>query len=175
MVKALKISVVAGAAVLLGFLLFPDSARSFERLRHTGDRRTLNLDLPILEGGEWSLAQQRGSVVLVNFWATWCPPCRMETPGLVDIAKRYAGRGVKVVGISMDDAPHRDVPPFVSRFGIPYPILVPSPNSALASSIDSLPTSFLIDRNGRVARTYYGAVDEQTLAHDIDALLSEPS
>jgi cytochrome c biogenesis protein CcmG/thiol:disulfide interchange protein DsbE len=78
------------------------------------------------------------------------------------------------VGVAMDDDPQRDVPPFVSRFGIPYPILLPA-SSPLASSIDSLPTSLLIDRDGRVARTYLGAVDEQTLTHDIDQLLAERS
>jgi len=175
MVKVLKFAVVAGAAILLGYLLFPGSASSFGRLNNAGDRKMLSLDLPVLEGGQWSLSEQHGKIVLVNFWATWCPPCRMETPGLVNIAKRYAQEGVEVVGITMDDAPLRDVPPFVSQFGIPYAILLPSATSPLTSSIESLPTSLLIDRNGRVARTYYGAVDERLLAHDIDQLLSERS
>ncbi len=173
MVKALKLSVVVAAALLLGYLLFPGSVSSFGNLNRTADRKTLALDLPVLQGGQWSLSQQRGKIVLVNFWATWCPPCRMETPGLVSIAKRYAGQGVEVVGIAMDDTPSRVVPPFVSQFGIPYPILLPSASAPLTTSIESLPTSLLIDRNGRVARTYYGMVDERLLAHDIDQLLSE--
>ena len=175
MVKVLKFAVVAAAAILLGYLIFPGSAGSFGKLNDSSGRKTLALDLPVLQGGQWSLSEQRGRIVLVNFWATWCPPCRMETPGLVSIAKRYAGQGVEVVGIAMDDTPLRDVPPFVSRFGIPYPILLPAASSPLSTSIENLPTSLLIDRNGRVARTYYGMVDERLLAHDIDQLLAERS
>ncbi len=171
MVKALKLAIVAGAALLLAFLLFPHSASSLSGLKDAAGRKTVSLDLDVLQGGKWSLSGQRGKVVLVNFWATWCPPCRMETPGLVSIAKRYAGQGVEVVGVAMDDTPRRDVPPFITRFGIPYPILLPS--ASIVSSVDSLPTSLLIDRSGRVARTYYGMVDEGTLARDIDRLLSE--
>ena len=175
MVKVLKLAVVAAAAILLGYLIFPGSLSSFGTLNNAAGRKTLALDLPALKGGQWSLSEQRGKVVLVNFWATWCPPCRMETPGLVNIAKRYAQQGVEVVGIAMDDNPLRAVPPFVSQFGISYPILLPSASSPFSTSIENLPTSLLIDRNGRVARTYYGMVDERILAHDIDQLLSEPS
>ncbi len=175
MVKALKFAVVAAAAILLGYLIFPGSVGSFGKLNDSSGRKTLALDLPALKGGQWSLSEQRGKIVLVNFWATWCPPCRAETPGLVSIAKQYAGRGVEVVGIAMDDSPLRAVPPFVSQFGIPYPILLPSASSPFSTSIENLPTSLLIDRNGRVARTYYGMVDERLLAHDIDQLLLERS
>jgi len=175
MLKALKFAVVAAAAVLLGYLIFPGSAGSFGKLNDTSGRKTLALDLPALKGGQWSLAHERGKIVLVNFWATWCPPCRAETPGLVSIAKQYAGRGVEVVGIAMDDTPLRDVPPFVSQFGIPYTILLPAASAPLSTFIENLPTSLLIDRNGRVARTYYGMVDERMLAHDIDQLLLERS
>jgi cytochrome c biogenesis protein CcmG, thiol:disulfide interchange protein DsbE len=175
MVKVLKFAVVAAAAILLGYLIFPGSVASFGNLNNASDRKTLALDLPVLQGGQWSLSEQRGKVVLVKFWATWCPPCRMETPGIVSIAKRYAGQGVEVVGISMDDAPLRAVPPFVSQFGIPYPILLPAASSPFSTSIENLPTSLLIDRKGRVARTYYGMVDERMLAHDIEQLLSERS
>jgi len=175
MVKVLKAAVVVGGAVVLGYVLSPGLATKFGKVEEASSRKTLALELPALQGGQWSLAQERGNVVLVNFWATWCPPCRMETPGLVNISKRYAARGLKVVGVAMDEDPAREVPPFVSHFGVPYPILLPGENSTLASSIESLPTSLLIDRDGRIARTYLGAVDEQTLAHDIDQLLSERS
>jgi cytochrome c biogenesis protein CcmG/thiol:disulfide interchange protein DsbE len=171
--NALKAGVVAVAALLLGYLLAGRPEPGFGSLNNAADRKPLALALPALDGSRWSLAQERGNIVLVNFWATWCPPCRMETPELVRVANGYAGRGVKVVGVSMDEQPERAVPAFVSRFGIPYPILLPSADSPLASSIESLPTSLLVDRNGRVARTYLGAVDERILAHDIDQLLAE--
>ena len=171
MVRFLKFAVVAGAAAVLAYLLLGGPRHSFGGLRAASERKAVAFNLRGLQGGQWSISEQRGKVVLVNFWATWCAPCRMETPGIVNVARRYAGRGVEVVGITMDDTPQRDVPPFVARFGIPYPILLPS--DPLASSVESLPTSLLVDRNGRVARTYYGAVDEPTLSRDIDQLLTE--
>jgi cytochrome c biogenesis protein CcmG/thiol:disulfide interchange protein DsbE len=167
-----KFAVLACAAAFLIYIVSPTLANRMGSVREAHERKALTLDLPTLHGGQWSLAQQKGEVVLVNFWATWCPPCRTETPGLVSIAKRYSGKGVQVVGITMDDDRHR-VPEFISRYGISYPILLPTDDSPLASSIESLPTSLLIDRNGRVARTYIGAVDEGTLARDIERLLAE--
>ncbi len=171
--NALKAGVAGVAVLLLGYLLAGHREPGVSNFSNAGERQPLALSLPALNGGRWSLAEERGKIVVVNFWATWCPPCRMETPGLVSIANRYAAKGVQVVGVSMDDEPQRAVPAFVSRFGIPYPILLPTADSPLASSIESLPTSLLIDRNGRVVRTYLGAVDERTLAKDIDQLLSE--
>lgn len=172
MVKFIQYAALAGATALLFYALSPTLASRLGGLREVKDRHALSLDLPTLQGGKWSLAQAKGDVVLVNVWATWCPPCRAETPGLVNIAKRYAAKGVQVVGVALDSDPHQ-VPEFVSRYGIPYPILFPAGDSPLASSVESLPTSFLIDRAGRVARMYLGAVDERTLVRDIERLLSE--
>ena len=111
--------------------------------------------------------------MLVNFWATWCPPCRQETPDLVALQKRYGSRGFTVVGISMDTNADEVVPDFVRKFKVNYPTLVPAPGSALADAIDSLPTSFLVDRNGRVANSFIGQISTEELAGQIEALLSE--
>lgn len=132
-----------------------------------------DFQLPTLDGGSWSLGAQRGRVVLLNFWATWCPPCRMETPELVAIARRYQPQGLSIVGISMDDDPAAAAPAFVAKYGIPYPIAKPTPNFAPAEAIESLPTTILLDRDGRVARTFFGAVTARQLSGDIERLLNE--
>lgn len=124
-------------------------------------------------GGHWRLSDHQGQVVLLNFWATWCPPCREETPGLVRLSEQYGSKGLVVAGIDMDENPKSAVPAFVHRYGIPYAILLPSPGSRMASSVESLPTSLLVNRNGRVARSYVGAVDESVFAHDVEQLLLE--
>ncbi len=129
--------------------------------------------LPVVGGGEWNMADHRGKVLLVNFWATWCPPCRRETPELVDLHKKYEGRGFSVVGISLDDNPARVVPDFVKRYRMPYPVLIPTAQFGFADEIESLPTSILIDREGRVARTYLGAVTADMLSEDVEAILGE--
>lgn len=135
----------------------------------------LALTLARLDGrGTWHLADERGKVVLVNFWATWCPPCRMETPDLVTLHKDYAPRGLVMVGVSMDDDPAAVVPAFVRKYGVSYPILLPAGDLG-GQDVSGLPTTLLIDRHGRVARRYLGMVSESAVKHDIDALLAEPS
>jgi len=126
-----------------------------------------------LKGDEWSLGDQRGKVVLLNFWATWCPPCRVETPSLVSLHAKYGDRGFTVVGITMDDNPQIEVPAFIAKFGIRYQVLVPNDQISLMQHVETIPTSFLIDKTGRIARTYVGLVTEIGLRDDIEALLSE--
>ena len=128
--------------------------------------------LPKLEGGEWNFAEQRGKVVLVNYWATWCPPCRIETPGFVSVANEYASRGVEVVGVTMDEN-LSDVPPFVEKYKIKYPILLPGGDPNVGRDGMALPTTFLYDKNGRLAKKYTGIVLESTLKSDIEVLLAE--
>ncbi len=129
--------------------------------------------LASLGGPEWTLAEQRGSVVLLNFWATWCPPCRRETPDLVTLAQTYGTRGLHIVGISMDDDPKSVVPAFIGQYHVPYPILVPDAGFALARSVESLPTSILLDKQGRVAAVFQGARSAEELAPAIEQLLAE--
>jgi peroxiredoxin len=159
---------VAVAAIIWSFT--PKGASG--PMKEPGSRRAMPaFSLPALGGGEWSLADQRGKVLLVNFWATWCPPCRRETPELVELHKQYAGRGFSVVGISLDERPEQVVPAFVEKYRMPYPVLTPTADFDLASRIESLPTSFLVDREGRIARTYLGAVTMEALTEDVEALL----
>jgi cytochrome c biogenesis protein CcmG/thiol:disulfide interchange protein DsbE len=129
--------------------------------------------LEAVAGPPWALADHRGMVVLLNFWATWCPPCRSETPDLVSLAHTYGPRGLRVAGITMDDEPASVVPAFVDRYRVSYPMLVPGPGFGLAGLIRSLPTTFLLDRQGRVARMYRGARSAEEIAPDIERLLAE--
>jgi len=109
--------------------------------------------------------------VLVNYWATWCPPCRVETPGLVNVANEYKFRGVEMVGVTMDEN-LSDVLPFIEKYQIKYPILLSDtdPNIEAATA---LPTTLLFDKNGRLAKKYTGIVLESTLKSDIEILLAE--
>jgi len=170
------ISVTAGLAVVgfLAFLLDPDATGHAAPLTAMAARNSrVDLSLAQIGGGVWKSADHRGQVILVNFWATWCPPCRMETPGLVRLANEYRSKGVEIVGVAMDDDGSADtVTKFVRSYGIPYPILLPT--DSLLSQIDSLPTTFLMDRQGRIAKSYVGAISEATFRKDIDNLLQEP-
>ena len=126
-----------------------------------------------LDGGTWKLSDNKGKVVLLNFWATWCPPCRQETPGIIQLAADLKARGLEVVGVSMDEAGTPVIRKFIDDYHIPYSIVVPLPDSLIGMEVSALPTTFLIDRNGKVAKTYLGAVSEATFKADIESLLAE--
>ena len=131
-----------------------------------------NVTVRDLNGHAWRLTDHRGEVVLLNFWATWCSPCREETPGLVRLSKSYPQSQLDVVGVSMDEGGPASVRQFVSQFKIPYTIAMPD-GLPLASTVQGLPTTLLIDRQGRVAKTYVGAASERVFRADVDALLHE--
>jgi thiol-disulfide isomerase/thioredoxin len=128
---------------------------------------------PTLGGVPWSLSEHRGQIVLVNFWATWCAPCIEETPDLVRLYERYRSRGVEFAGIATDEDPAAVVPKFLAAFHVTWPILIPPLESALAQAIEVLPTTFLVDPAGNIARTWTGLADEDEVSRALDALLSE--
>ena len=158
------------AAVL--FFVAPASWWQFGVSPSSERKSTANFTLKDINGGDWSFAAQRGKVVVVNYWATWCPPCRVETPGLVNLANEYKSRGVEVVGVTMDED-LAAVPPFVEKYQIKYPILTPGTDPNISSDGMALPTTFLYDKNGRLAKKYTGMVLESTFKSDVDALLTE--
>lgn len=162
-------------AIIIGvaaYALGPAVANQVGAIKRPAERSAaIDFTLSTLNGAKWSLQEHRGKIVLVNFWATWCPPCRMETPDLVATHKKFSDRGFTVVGVTLDENPAQDVPPFAQRYGVAYPILLP--NDEVGGQISSLPTSLLIDGNGRVARRYVGLVTESRLQKDIEALLAE--
>jgi len=125
-----------------------------------------------LEGKRVELAQFKGQVLVIDFWATWCPPCRDAIPELIAMKKKYGPRGFDIVGISMDENPARVVPPFIEHYGINYPVVmadaqVPSD----FGGIYGLPTTFIVDRNGNIAQRYIGYVDLKVIEKEIEGLL----
>jgi cytochrome c biogenesis protein CcmG, thiol:disulfide interchange protein DsbE len=129
--------------------------------------------LPAIQGGKWRLSDNSGKVVLLNFWATWCGPCREETPELVQLYHRYRARGFEIAGISLDEEPDEVVPGFVSTFRVPYPVLLPGADFALARYVEHLPTTLILDRKGRIAASWVGQVQAAELTPAIEKLLRE--
>ena len=169
--RTIGLTLLAGAAI---YAFSPAVRNQFGSVHPEAQRAHVStFTVQGLNGDKWSLQDQRGKVVLVNFWATWCPPCRIETPALVDLHTNYAEQGFTVAGITMDEEPQDTVPAFVKKYGISYPILTPSDQLSLIDRVEALPTSILIDKSGRIARTYVGLVTEIGLSDDIEALLSE--
>jgi cytochrome c biogenesis protein CcmG/thiol:disulfide interchange protein DsbE len=138
------------------------------------DRKPVpDVALPQLDGNSrWRLSDHHGQVVLINYWATWCAPCRQEMPGLAKLARDYQPKNLAVVGVSMDEGGRSAVQPFVNRFPVPYPVLLADLASPFATEV-ALPTTILVDRQGRAAKTYVGAVRESVFRADVDSLLAE--
>ena len=162
---------LAVMAVIL-FFFAPESWWQFG-VTPAAERKSMSgFALRGMDGSEWDLSDRRGRIVVINYWATWCPPCRVETPGLVNFANEYASRGVDVVGVTMDEDLSL-VKGFVDRYKIPYSILLPGSDPNLPADGMALPTTFLYDRNGKVAKKYTGLVLESTLRSDTEKLLAE--
>jgi thiol-disulfide isomerase/thioredoxin len=134
-----------------------------------------------LNGADVSLAKYRGKVVLVNFWATWCEPCRVDIPWLIEFQNKYGARGFTVLGMAMDDGGKKDVDPFVrdERFDVDgqklamnYPILIGNDDvSDKFGGLLGLPTSVLISRDGKKIKTFIGLVDHEKFVNAIEAQL----
>jgi peroxiredoxin len=110
-----------------------------------------SFELPDLKGEEVSLAALSGKVVLLNFWATWCTPCRAEMPGMERLWRQYHDRGLAIVAISVDEGGEKRIASFVRRLNLSYPILLdPQSETADRYEVSGLPSSFLIDGEGRL-------------------------
>ena len=130
--------------------------------------------LSAMEGGSATLADYAGRVLLLNFWATWCGPCRIEMPWFVDFQDAFAERGLAVLGVSVDDG-WDVVRAFLELSPVDYRIALADTAERLApfGPISVLPTTWLIDRQGRLAATHVGLVDRSVLESDIEQLLAE--
>jgi thiol-disulfide isomerase/thioredoxin len=170
---------VAAASAALAFLLAscsrPSSLPTGE-LKSEGQRKQApNFSLKDADGNAVSLADYRGKVVLVNFWATWCGPCEAEIPWFIEFEKKYKDQGFAVLGVSMDDDGWKSVRPYVASHKINYRIMIGSEMvSQQFGEIESLPTSFVLDRAGRIASNHIGLVDKVDYQNEIVKLLEDP-
>jgi len=128
----------------------------------------------LLGGGRLPLAQLQGRVVLVNFWATWCLPCRAEMPGLQRVYDERRAAGFTVVGISMDEGSREPVTKFLKDHGITYPVAMATAEAVAGfGGVNDYPTSFLIDRRGRLRYVIHGMMPSAPLRGTVDSLLAE--
>lgn len=135
------------------------------------------LDLVGVDGTPYALAQRRGHVVVVNFWATWCPPCRAEMPAMERLWQRMRGRGLDVVGVNVGESGPA-IRAFVKDFGTPigFPLLLDPDSTAMdAWGVRGLPASYVVDKRGQVRYTALGGrrMDSAHIVALINGLLAE--
>ena len=125
-----------------------------------------------LSGAVVSFEQFKGKVVVIDFWATWCPPCREEIPGYIALASKYAKDGLVIVGISLDQAGPEVVKAFASKAGINYPLVMGDEGVVAAfGGVEGIPTTFLIDRTGQLRDRKVGLVEKAEYEKRILAVL----
>lgn len=121
-------------------------------------------------GKSVSLSDFRGKVVVLDFWATWCPPCRREIPDFINLQKEYGSRGVQIVGVALDEP--AKVQAFVRQNGMNYPVLLGTDDIALKyGGIQGIPTTFVIDRKGKIVSKFEGFRPKDVFESEIKKLL----
>ena len=128
--------------------------------------------LSTLDGKTVKLSDFRGKAVLLNFWATWCEPCKVEMPWFAELQNKYGAQGLQVLGVAMDDAGVKDIAEFAKKLGVNYPILIGK--EAVGDQyggIPYLPSSFYIGRDGKVVDRIFGLVSRSEIEADIQKAL----
>lgn len=126
-------------------------------------------------GKSMRLAELKGKVVLLNFWATWCGGCQVEIPWFIDFQNKYQERGLAVVGVSMDADGWKSVRPYLKEKNVNYSIVIGNEEIAKRYGVEAMPVTLLIDRDGKVAATHLGLVSKADYQAEIETLLAEHS
>jgi peroxiredoxin len=164
-----------GAYLLLGRQ--PDNAlqpTDLSAVPAAVDYAAPSLALSDLSGVTHQLAEYRGQVVLVNLWATWCPPCQAEMPLFQSYFERHRAAGFTIVAVE-DGEPESDVKAFVAKYELTFPVWLDPSHEATdhAFRAPGLPTSYVIDRTGQVRLTWVGAISEENLEKYVTPLIEE--
>jgi len=157
----------AGLALLTSMSAFAEGCGA--------DAKAANLDFVIedMNGADVAMSDYAGKVILLDFWATWCGPCRIEIPGFIELYDEYGPQGFVVLGISVDD-PAEAMQSFAAELEIDYPLLVGADRDDVKDAFGppiGYPTSFLIDREGKVCASHTGFAPKETFEQEIRALL----
>ena len=125
-----------------------------------------------VDGRPFNFSATRGKVVILDFWATWCPPCRMEIPHFQALYEKYRTSGLVVVGVALDRGGAEAVKPFIEEQGVTYPILIGDQAVTVSyGGIRGIPTTFMIGRDGRIAGKVVGYKDKEYFEAEIKKLL----
>ncbi len=165
----LLFGLVMGGAVLIGYPWQPVAAA----IKPPAEGQSApDFRLHDESGVELRLTDYRGKALVLNFWATWCEPCKLEIPWFIEFENKYQNEGFAVLGVSMDEDGWKAVKPYVAKMRINYRVLLGNEATArLYGGVASVPTTLLIDRTGKIAAIHTGFVSKSAYQGEIEALL----
>ncbi len=177
----LRLSAALATAFLLGLVLQgcssePRSVKAASVKPDHERKQAPDFALKDADGKVVKLSAYKGKVVLLDFWATWCGPCKIEIPWFMELQRKNKDRGFEVLGVSMDDEGWEVVKPFLADVGVNYRVVIG--NDATAQNyggVDALPTTFLIDRAGKIAAVHVGLASRKEFEDGVAQLLQAPA
>ena len=175
--SSLRFSAIAGAAMLAVCLLQTQGCSSSSvkaaTVKAEHERKPApEFTLKDADGKTVHLSDYKGKVVLLDFFATWCGPCKIEIPWFMEMERKNKDRGFAVLGVSMDDEGWEVVKPFLADLGVNYRVVIGNDATAtMYGGVDALPTTFLIDREGRIAAVHVGLASKKDFTDGIEQLL----
>jgi thiol-disulfide isomerase/thioredoxin len=165
------VAAIVAALLFVGFHAARRTNNGSDSLDPTG-KPAPDFTLQTLDGKNVTLSSLRGKGVLLNFWATWCGPCKIEMPWFVELQKEYGPQGLQIVGVAMDDSSTQDIQTFVKEMGVNYPVLLGKEAVGQAyGGVDVLPTTFFIDRNGDIVAREFGLQSRSLFVDNIKKAL----
>jgi len=178
--NAIVLAVVIAAVALMLFagVRMARTKAGTVKLKPVGKNGSVapDFELKSLDGTQVRLSDYRGKAVLLNFWATWCAPCKIEMPWFVDLQKQYAPQGLQVIGVAMDDSGEDTIAKFARQMGVNYPVLIGKEAVGDAyGGVEFLPTTFFIDRQGKVVDRVFGLVSHSDIEDDVKKALGPGS
>jgi len=178
---------IAGAALLAALVLLSCSGQKETNAQSkpaqkqqvsSGQAQAPAFTLKNMDGKDFSLAQVKGKVIILDFWATWCPPCRREIPHFVELQNQFGSKGLQVIGVSVDQEGWGVVKPFMAEQGVNYPVLMYTEEVYNAyqqllpsDQRGSIPFTFVLDRQGQIRAQFVGYRDQATFQAALQPLL----
>jgi len=152
------------------------SVRAASSVKPDKERKAApDFSLKDADGKVVHLSDYKGKVVLLDFWATWCGPCKIEIPWFMDMQRKNKDKGFEVLGVAMDDEGWEVVKPFLTDLGVNYRVVIGNDGTAdMYGGVDALPTTFLIDRSGKIAAVHVGLASKKDFEDGIQELLQAP-
>ena len=163
---------LCAAFAIIGGLSTAAAAASL--LKEADRQHAPSFELQDAQGHTVRMSDLEGKVVILNFWATWCVPCKEEIPWFVEFENRYKDQGFTVVGISLDEKGWDVVKPYLEKMGMNYPVVIGDARTAYKyGQVKSLPVTFVVDRDRRVAAIHFGLINKKKVDQEIRNLLQQ--